>query len=150
MVDARAKGQRGEYAVRDLLREHTGLQWERTPASGALEYLKGDLYIPNEKPKFVIEVKNYKDSALNDKILTNTTNNLNIWWTKLLHQAEQNKCEPLLFFKYDRSKIFVATQREPRTVINYLCWKQKSCYSMLAEEFLIKEWKHYATMAGYL
>jgi hypothetical protein len=47
MVDSRAKGARGEYAVRDLLREYTDLQFERVPSSGALEYLKGDLYIPH-------------------------------------------------------------------------------------------------------
>ena len=49
MVDSRAKGARGEYLVRDMLREHSNLQFERVPNSGALEYLKGDLYIPHEK-----------------------------------------------------------------------------------------------------
>jgi len=143
MVDARAKGARGEYAVRDMMREHTGLQWERTPASGALEYQKGDLYIPNEKPRYIIEVKNYKESPLSDKVLTNTTNNLNRWWTKLVHQASQVPATPILFFKYDRSKWFVSVDREPRTVINYLHWKAKGCYTMLGEEWLQKEWKHY-------
>ena len=33
VVDSRAKGARGEYLVRDLLREHTGLQFERVPMS---------------------------------------------------------------------------------------------------------------------
>ena len=42
MVDSRAKGARGEYLVRDLLREYTNLQFERVPMSGALEYLKGE------------------------------------------------------------------------------------------------------------
>jgi Holliday junction resolvase len=143
MVDSRAKGNRAEYAVRDLMRQHTGLQWERTPASGALEYQKGDLYIPNEKPKYIIEVKNYKDSPLSDKILTNTTNNLNQWWTKLVHQASQVPATPILFFKYDRSKWFVTVDREPRTVKNFLLWGSKGCYTMLGEEWLQKEWKHY-------
>ena len=49
MVDSRAKGARGEYLVRDMLREATGLKFERVPASGALEYLKGDLYVPNQR-----------------------------------------------------------------------------------------------------
>ena len=70
MVDSRAKGARGEYLVRDMLREHTGLKFERVPASGALEYLKGDLYVPNEKNIFCIEVKNYSESPLNDKMFT--------------------------------------------------------------------------------
>lgn len=143
MVDSRAKGQRGEYAVRDLMRVYTGLNWERTPASGALEYQKGDLYIPNEKPRFVVEVKNYKDSPMSDKVLTNTTNNLNLWWTKLVHQASQMKAEPILFFKYDRSKWFVSVGRRPQHIKNYLHWCQKDCYTMLAEEWLDQEWKYY-------
>ena len=77
MVDSRAKGARGEYLVRDLLREYTNLQFERVPMSGALEYLKGDLYVPNEKNYFCIEVKNYSETPLTDKILTQKkTNNL--------------------------------------------------------------------------
>ena len=62
MVDSRAKGARGEYLVRDMLRDFTGLQFERVPNSGALEYLKGDLYVPHEKNRFCIEVKNYETS----------------------------------------------------------------------------------------
>ena len=88
MVDSKAKGARGEYLVRDLLREYTNLQFERVPMSGALEYLKGDLYVPNEKNYFCIEVKNYADSPLTDKILTQKkTNNLKKWWKKLEIQA---------------------------------------------------------------
>ena len=85
VVDSRAKGARGEYLVRDLLREHTGLQFERVPMSGALEYLKGDLYIPNQNNYYCIEVKNYADSPLSDKVLTQQkTNNMIRWWRKLL------------------------------------------------------------------
>ena len=62
MVDSRAKGARGEYLVRDMLREATGYKFERVPASGALEYLKGDLYVPNAANKYCIEVKNYSES----------------------------------------------------------------------------------------
>ena len=77
MVDSRAKGARGEYLVRDMLRAHTNLQFERVPSSGALEYLKGDLYVPHAKNKFCIEVKNYESSPLSDKIFTAPkTNNL--------------------------------------------------------------------------
>ena len=48
-VDPRAKGARTETTVRDLLKKHTGLAWERVPGSGALDpkhQLKGDLYVP--------------------------------------------------------------------------------------------------------
>ena len=98
MVDSRAKGARGEYLVRDMLRQHTGHQFERVPSSGALEYLKGDLYVPHAKNKFCIEVKNYAESPLTDKIFTaSRTNNLIQWWTKLVRQADGGNQEPLLF-----------------------------------------------------
>ena len=61
MVDSRAKGARGEYLVRDMLRSASGLQFERVPSSGALSYLKGDLYVPDAKNLFCIEVKNYEN-----------------------------------------------------------------------------------------
>ncbi len=57
MVDSRAKGARGEYLVRDLLREHTGIQFERAPSLGALEYLKGDLYVPHAENTDCMGVK---------------------------------------------------------------------------------------------
>ncbi len=140
MVDSRAKGARGEYLVRDLLRDYTGLQFERVPLSGALEYLKGDLYVPNSNNVFCIEVKNYADSPLSDKIFTQEkTNNLVKWWTKLKHQAKNCNQKPLLFFKYDRSKVFVVTDMEPQTAKKYLYINWLSCYIILAEEWLEEE-----------
>ena len=139
MVDSRAKGARGEYLVRDLLREYTNLQFERVPMSGALEYLKGDLYVPNEKNYFCIEVKNYSDTPLTDKILTQKkTNNLTKWWKKLVIQAEGGGQDPLLFFKYNRSKIYVVTDVAPEH-INYIYISELGCYVTLAEEWLDKE-----------
>lgn len=140
MVDSRAKGARGEYLVRDLLREHTGLQFERVPSSGALEYLKGDLYVPHEKNKYCIEVKNYSESPLTDKIFTAPrTNNLIRWWVKLLQQAAGRNQEPLLFFKYNRSPIFVVTDAPPEETKEYMfiCFLQ--CFVMLADEWLKRE-----------
>jgi len=139
VVDSRAKGARGEYLVRDLLREYTNLQFERVPMSGALEYLKGDLYVPNEKNYFCIEVKNYSDTPLTDKILTQKkTNNLIKWWKKLVIQAEGGGQDPLLFFKYNRSKIYVVTDVSPEH-INYIYISELGCYVTLAEEWLDKE-----------
>ena len=139
MVDSRAKGARGEYLVRDLLREYTNLQFERVPMSGALEYLKGDLYVPNEKNYFCIEVKNYSETPLTDKILTQKkTNNLTKWWKKLVIQAEGGGQDPLLFFKYNRSKIYVVTDVTPE-YINYIYISELGCYVTLAEEWLDKE-----------
>lgn len=140
MVDVRAKGARGEYLVRDILRVHTGHQFERIPSSGALAYLKGDLYVPGEKNRFCIEVKNYAESPFNDKIFTaQKTNNLLKWWRKLISQADLMNQEPLLFFKYNRSKVFVATDIEPQKTEQFANIEWAGCYVLLAEEWLEKE-----------
>lgn len=140
MVDSRSKGARGEYMVRDMLRTFTDLQFERVPNSGALAYLKGDLYVPHEKNRFCIEVKNYADSPLNDKIFTQPkTSNLINWWKKLEKQAEGGDQKPLLFFKYNRSKIFVCTDIPPVMLEKYMHIKWLGCYVALAEEWLESE-----------
>jgi Holliday junction resolvase len=140
MVDSRAKGARGEYTVRDILRASTGHQFERVPLSGALEYLKGDLYIPNRQNRFCIEVKNYAESPLHDKIFTQEkTNNLVKWWLKIKNQAYNSKQEPLLFFKYDRSKVFVCSELKPEKLKKYLYISWLDCYTMLAEDWLREE-----------
>lgn len=137
MVDSRAKGARGEYIVRDMLREYTDLQFERVPNSGALEYLKGDLYVPHEKNRFCIEVKNYAESPLTDRIFTAPkTNNLIKWWKKLKEQAIGGNQEPLLFFKYNRSPVFVVTEEKPVKTLQYMQIKFLDCYVLLAEDWL--------------
>lgn len=138
MVDSRAKGQRGEYLVRDMLRDATGLQFERVPSSGALSYLKGDLYVPDAKNLFCIEVKNYEKSPLTDKIFTNKTNYFLQWWEKIVKQAELKLQQPLLFFKYSRSKVFVATTIQPKNC-KYMYINWLDCYVLLAEEWLQQE-----------
>ena len=140
MVDSRAKGARGEYLVRDMLRAATDLQFERVPNSGALEYLKGDLYVPNEKNRFCIEVKNYSESPLTDKIFTaKKTNNLIRWWKKVVQQAEGGVQEPLLFFKYNRSSVFVVTHLQPKSTENWMFIQFLGCFVLLAEEWLENE-----------
>ena len=140
MVDSRAKGARGEYLVRDMLRDATGLKFERVPSSGALEYLKGDLYVPNQRNYYCIEVKNYKDSPLSDKVFTQPkTNNLVKWWKKIVIQAIGGNQKPLLFFKYDRSKVFVVTDKKQENTIEYLFIRFLDCYVLLAEDWLKHE-----------
>jgi hypothetical protein len=140
MVDSRAKGARGEYLVRDMLREHTNLQFERVPNSGALEYLKGDLYVPHEKNVYCIEVKNYAESPLSDRIFTQKkTNNLIQWWKKLIIQAEGGNQDPLLFFKYNRSPVYVVTEIRPEKTIEWMYISFLNCYVLLADEWLNKE-----------
>ena len=142
MVDSRAKGARGEILVKDLLTKYTKLNWCRTPLSGALHErykMKGDIYLPDTKNRFCIEVKNYQESSFNDKILTSKTNNIVLWWTKICMQAISCEQEPLLFFKYDRSKIFVATAIKPVNTKMFVYISFLECYIMSSEEWLNKE-----------
>lgn len=139
MVDQRKKGQRGEYEVRNLLRSATDYRWERIPASGALSYLKGDLWIPDEDNAFCVEVKFYEYSHFNDKVLTNKSNHFVNWWNKLVIQAKNMGQEPILFFKYNRSAIFVSTIRKPESGINYMYTSHLGCYTCVAKDWLEKE-----------
>lgn len=138
MVNSRAKGARGENSVRDLLCESSGLCFERTPGSGC-GAIKGDLHVPGKKNRFCIEVKNYAESPLNDKIFTSKTNNFVVWWDKLKKQAKACRQEPLLIFKYNRSKLFVVTEIKPAVVEKFLYISWLNCYVMLCDEWISKE-----------
>ena len=110
-VDPRAKGARAETLIRDSLRVLTKLDWERVPSSGALDPkhgLKGDLYVPNEKNLFAVEVKHYAEDHLTSSVLTSKSPQLLTWWQQTVRQGTQVKKEPLLLFKHDRSKVFAA------------------------------------------
>ena len=112
VVDSRQKGARTETIARDMLRKHTGLNWERVPGSGALDpkhQLKGDLYVPGQTNRFCVEVKGYAEDHINSGLLTHKTPQLIEWWQQTDRQARQVDKLPLLIFKYDRSKLFVAT-----------------------------------------
>ena len=137
-VNSRAKGARGEGSVREVLCASSGHSFERTPGSGSGK-IKGDLHILGKKNVFCIEIKNYADSPLSDKVLTNKTNNLNVWWAKLCLQAKQCNQEPLLIFKYNRSKLFIATHIKPANVENFLYFSILNCYIMLLDDWLTKE-----------
>lgn len=111
MVDSRQKGARAEAAAKKLLIDYTGLNWQRTPSSGALDEkhgLKGDLYIPQERNTYCLEVKHYKSDHLTSKILTDKKPQIIKWWEQTEREAKQVKRIPLLIFKFDRSKWFVA------------------------------------------
>jgi Holliday junction resolvase len=140
MVDPRAKGAEGERQVRDLLRKHTALEFQRVPMSGALDFMKGDIFLPNMHNNYCIEVKFYKDSHFNDKILTALKSNIFIqWWDQTIEQAKKAGSKPALFFKYNRSKIFVAQRDEPENGLNYMYVSHLGCYVSLAHEWLLLE-----------
>ena len=112
MVNSRAKGARAELLVANMLNRHTGLNFIQTPGSGSGK-IKGDLYLQHQHNIFLVEVKFYKDDAVTSKVFTNKSNNFVQWWAKLIKQAQDNKLEPLLFYKANHAQFFVATVRKP-------------------------------------
>jgi Holliday junction resolvase len=124
MVDSREKGARAELAIRDVMRKLTGLKFERVPGSGALNEkhgLKGDLYLPNEKNLYAIEVKHYAEDHLTSAVLTGKNPQLLEWWKQAVRQGIQVDKKPLLIFKFDRSKLFVAFEDMPSGGYRSIC-----------------------------
>lgn len=145
MVDSRDKGARAETAIKKILREHTGLAWERVPGSGALNEkhkLKGDLYIPGVNNKYAVEVKHYAEDHLTSQILTGANPILLDWWGQAVRQGVQVGKIPLLIFKHDRSKTFVAFHDEiPTDTYRYfcICAKGHNFYTCLLTDFLTEQ-----------
>lgn len=142
MVNSRAKGAIGENKVKEYLDANTPHTFERTPGSGSGK-IKGDLWIKDRKNVFCIEVKNYAEAPNFTASLVNKTNDFVLWWTKLQKQAGTQR--PLLIFKYNRSKLFVATDIKPANVEKYIDIPWLGCYVLLLSEFIEKEeikWLH--------
>jgi hypothetical protein len=129
MVDSRAKGARAEAALKKVLVGATGEQWERIPASGALDAvhgLKGDLYIPNKDNKYCVEAKSFKDSAINHNLVSGVGKPLLEWVEQAIRQGKQVNKKPLLMFKHDRSKWFVCFWDEPEHLEKYILYQYDS------------------------
>lgn len=151
MVDSRAKGARTETVIRDILRQHTRLQWERVPGSGALDEkhgLKGDLYVPNANNLYCVEAKGYADDHLTSAILTSKDPQLFKFWTQAVRQGKQVNKQPLLVFKFDRSKVFVAFLTLPTTDKYrwmFVCGEGHEFYVALLEDWLKHEQPKFVT-----
>lgn len=144
MVDSRQKGATAESAVKKVLVQMTGLQWERVPGSGALDpkhKLKGDLYVVDAANLYCVEVKHYKDSQLDHTVLTGKNPQLLEWWEQAVRQGIQVGRKPLLIFKHDRSKMFVAFVEKPTGNYKYfyINANQHQFYVALLEEWINNE-----------
>lgn len=149
-VDPRAKGARAETVIKDALRKYTGLGWERVPGSGALDpkhKLKGDLYVPNATNLYCVEAKHYADDHLTSAVLTSKNPQLLQFWQQTVREAGQVEKEPLLIFKHDRSKLFVAFKEFPSGGYNYMYVHHSphEFYVALLEDYLTNETLKFTT-----
>ena len=138
MVNPRQKGNRGEQQVISLLNRLTDEEWVQTPGSGSGK-IKGDLQVPLKHNIFTVEVKFYKHVGFDSKIYTQKSNNLYKWWSKLCKQAQDMQQEPLLIFKENHGKFFVATVRKPKNTLRYMHIAWLGAYILIAEHWLDKE-----------
>ena len=150
MVDSRAKGARTETVVRDALKKHTGLGWERVPGSGALDpkhQLKADLYVPGRTNLYAVEVKGYAEDHISSALLTGKNPQLIEFWKQSVRQGQQVNKKPLLAFKFDRSKIFVAFLEMPTADYRYLFVSidDHEFYIALLEDWLVNEQPKFVT-----
>lgn len=104
-----AKGSRFEYKIRDMLTEKTGVKWDRVPMSGAGS-MKGDLYCLTNHYFYCIECKSFKDTVIQENLLTAKSNNIYGWWEQAAREAEQMNRKAALVFKKDRGKPLIAVE----------------------------------------
>ena len=104
---SKIKGTAYEAKIKKYLNSHLNIEFERMPLSGAIEYLKGDLWTPHDTAAwpYCIECKHYKDIQWNN-LLTAKTTDLLQFWRQAVREAEVMKKKPLLIFRWNRSKDF--------------------------------------------
>lgn len=135
-----AKGTRFEYKIRDMLTEKTGVKWERVPFSGA-GTMKGDLYCPVTHYYYCIECKSFKDTVIQENLLSAKSNNIYMWWEQAVREADEMKRKPALIFKKDRGKPIIAVQETissiPHIIIN--TFNMENVHLYLFEDWLAEK-----------
>lgn len=106
-----AKGARFEYFVRNMLTEKTGVKWDRVPLSGA-GTMKGDLYCLTNHYYYCFECKSFKDTVIQENLLSAKSNNIFSWWEQTLREAKEMNRKPALVFKKDRGKPIIAVEED--------------------------------------
>lgn len=105
---SKLKGAAFESKMAKLLTSELGIEFKRMPLSGAIEYLKGDLWVPSDTAGFpyAIECKHYAELEWNNFLTAKSTDILQ-FWIQASEAAEKMKKYPLLIFRWNRSKDYV-------------------------------------------
>jgi hypothetical protein len=106
---SKLKGAAFESKMAKLLTEELGVEFRRMPLSGAIDYLKGDLWVPSDTAgfPFAVECKHYAELAW-DNFLTAKSTDIIQFWIQASEAADKMKKSPLLLFRWNRSKDFAA------------------------------------------
>lgn len=107
---SKIKGSTFEYKIRDIFTETFGKQFERVPLSGALSYLKGDIWSPYwPEIRWTIECKHHKEVDWNNILTAPASNLVMTFWDQAAREAAVMKKLPLLIYRWDNGK-------------DYVCW----------------------------
>tara|TARA_R100001163_G_C4904246_1_gene91469 strand:- start:8 stop:454 length:447 start_codon:yes stop_codon:yes gene_type:complete len=125
---SKIKGSAYEAKIKRYLNSHFDIEFERMPLSGSIEYLKGDLWTPHDTAAwpYCIECKHYKDIQWNNLLTAKTTDMLQ-FWRQAVREAEVMRKEPLLIFRWNRSKDFVGWSDNVK-VDHYIEIKSFGCH----------------------
>ena len=106
---SKLKGSAYEAKIAEIFTKEFNREFRRVPLSGSIDYLKGDIWVPSDTAywPYAIECKHYADLAWNNLLTAKTTDILN-FWKQTVREAEQMNKKPLLCFRWNRSKDFVA------------------------------------------
>lgn len=107
---SKIKGSAYEAKIVGILnKEFPNIQFERVPLSGSISYLKGDIWTPHDTAAFpwCIEAKHYKELEWNN-LLTAKSTDIIRFWEQTIREAKVMNKKPLLIFRWNRSKDFVA------------------------------------------
>ena len=125
---SKIKGSAYEAKIKRYLNSHFDIEFERMPLSGSIEYLKGDLWTPHDTAAwpYCIECKHYKDIQWNNLLTAKPTDILQ-FWRQAVREAEVMRKEPLLIFRWNRSKDFVGWSDDVK-VDHYVEIKSFGCH----------------------
>jgi len=125
---SKIKGSAYEAKIKRYLNSNFDIEFERMPLSGSIEYLKGDLWTPHDTAAwpYCIECKHYKDIQWNNLLTAKTTDILQ-FWRQAVREAEVMRKEPLLIFRWNRSKDFVGWSDDVK-VDHYVEIKSFGCH----------------------
>jgi hypothetical protein len=105
---SKLKGTAFESKIVKTLSEALGKEFKRMPLSGAISYLKSDIWLPSDTAAwpFSVECKHYAELEWNNFLTSKTTNILD-FWTQVSKDAITMNKKPLLIFRWNRSKDYV-------------------------------------------
>ena len=106
---SKLKGSSFETKMVKVLSESLGLEFKRMPLSGAISYLKSDIWVPSDTASwpFSTECKFYAELEWNNFLTAKSTDIIS-FWEQVSKDAVTMKKKPLLLFRWNRSKDFAA------------------------------------------